>query len=147
MAGLVGGGYYLTKKTAPTTAVGAAATGQSNPASRFGGRGGFGGGNRPTFGTVSAVNGTNFTVTENNGSTVNVQTTSSTEYGRAGDPSASQTVSVGETVAVVGSAGSSGVIEATRVLINPTFSGGRFGGGGGGGSGAGSPSLPPSTTN
>jgi hypothetical protein len=93
-------------------------TGANN--GNFGGDGGYGDrghGRMGTIGQVTAVNGDQFTVTRNDGSTTTVQTSSSTTYENG------TSVSTGDTVVVQGTANSSGVVQATRVIINPTFGG------------------------
>jgi hypothetical protein len=77
-------------------------------------------GNR-VIGQVSSVNGQTIVITEQGGSNQTVQITSSTQF--ASGASASQ-IAVGDTIMAVGQKNSSGVIQATRIIINPTYGNG-----------------------
>jgi hypothetical protein len=84
------------------------------------GQNGFGGrqrgGQRPELGTVKTVDDKTFTM-DLNGATKTVKITDSTKF--LGGSATS--VSVGDKVIVFGSAGSDGVITATRIAVNPSF--------------------------
>lgn len=91
----------------------------SNGSSNYGGYGGYGAnyGNR-ALGTVSSVNGQTIVITERDGSNQTVQISSSTQFSNG--TSASQ-IAVGDTIMALGTKNSSGVIQATRIDINPTY--------------------------
>jgi hypothetical protein len=73
------------------------------------------------IGQVSSVNGQTIVITEQSGTSQTVQITSSTQF--AGGASASQ-IAVGDTIMAVGQKNSSGVIQATRIIINPMYGNG-----------------------
>ena len=95
----------------------------------FSGAGHFGrfGGQRPTFGTVSAVSSTSITVSSVSGSSNTYSITSSTTITDQGQSASASSIQTGDTVAVIPSSSSSS--QASRIIVNPSFGG--FGGGGG----------------
>jgi hypothetical protein len=106
---------------------------------------GFGGGNftAPTFGTISAVSGTGFTLTEANKTTVKVTTSSSTTISET-SKIAKSGLTVGQTLSIRGTEKSNTVVAAATVSEgNLGFAG--FGGGAPGGAAPGGGSTPPTT--
>jgi hypothetical protein len=125
----IGAGATLKGRSASSTTGTAAGTaaGQSRPA----GAGGFGGG-RPTTGTVTKVDGSTIQLTDSSGAAVTVTVPAGATI-TADKPGAVADITVGSTIAVVGTAGGNGTTTAQAVTINPT----GIGAGGAGGPGAG----------
>jgi hypothetical protein len=127
-----GGGFALGHMTAAKASSTTAAAGGSS--GRYGQAGGFRRGGFGTRGTVSAVSGNTITVTTTTGSTATVDVTSSTTYTNSDGSVASLTdVTTGTTIMAIGQT-TSGVVNATRILINPPAPGSYSGGGSNSGS-------------
>ena len=89
-----------------------------------GGSGGSGGfsGQRPTFGSVTAVSASSITVDDSqSSSSTTFSITSSTSISDNGQTVTASDISVGETVVVIAS--SSASTQASRILVNPSTSG------------------------
>jgi|GEM_PF-4461773 hypothetical protein len=78
-------------------------------------RGGYG--NR-VIGQVTSINGQTIVVADQSGTNQTIQITSSTQFSN-GDTASS--IVVGDTIMAVGQKNSSGVIQATRIIINPSY--------------------------
>ena len=131
-----GGGFVLGHDTAGKTAAAAGSSQNQSGNSGFGSGGqGNGGGFRRgglgTRGTVSAVNGNTITMTNQSGTTVTVDVSSSTSYLNGADRTAASLsdVTTGSIILAAGQT-SGNTITATRIIINPPAPG-SYGGGGG----------------
>jgi hypothetical protein len=117
--------------TAGQGGAGRTGTGQGGP----GGAGGFG---RPTTGTVTKVDGNTIQLTDSNGAAVTVTVPTGATI-TANRPGAATDITVGSTIAVVGTTATDGTSTAQAVTINPT----GIGAGGPGGPGAGTTPTAP----
>jgi hypothetical protein len=107
---------------------GAGAAGGGPPGSAGGGAG------APTVGTVSSAHGGVLYVKDASGTTVRVQTTSTSKIVRTAGSSV-RAVHPGDTVVVQGTTAKDGTVKATRVSATAAGAGGPGGGFGGGGFG------------
>jgi hypothetical protein len=121
--------------TAGTSAAAAARPGGTGQAGT--GQGGPGGFGRPTTGTVTKVDGTTIQLTDSNGAAVTVTVPTGATI-TANKPGAAADITVGSTIAVVGTT-ANGTTTAQAVTINPT----GIGGGGPGGPAAGTAPTAP----
>ena len=85
-------------------------------------------GNRPTFGTVASISATSMSVTTRSGSTVTVSLSGNPTVTDNGATSSLSAIATGDTVAVVGTV-ANGSVNATSIVLNPSFGRGSFGGG------------------
>lgn len=122
--------YQKGRHTATTTTTTGAA---GSPSTQGGSR--FRGGQRPTFGSVTAISSTSITVDSQSGTSTTFSITSSTTITDSGQTTTTSDISTGDTVAVVASTSDS--TQAARILVNPSF---------GGGGGSNPTSTPDSTT-
>jgi hypothetical protein len=124
---IMGGiGFGIGRVTAGKAVV-ATSGGAGSTGGQSGFEGGFGGrhGGRPVFGTVASISGDTLTITGQDGTSHTVTLTASTAYTNGDGSSATQASLVaGTSVAAFGSADSSGVVTATRVIANPSVPGG-----------------------
>ena len=115
------GGVAYQKGRHSQVSVPSTTAGGSN--SGFGGRGRFGGGQRPTIGPVTAVSATSITVQDSHsGSDVTLSITSSTQITDNGQTAAASDITVGENVLITAS--TTDKTQAARILVNPSFGGG-----------------------
>jgi len=122
------GGIKYQKAHQPKTAASAAAASQGSPFGQGGPGGGLGGGGfsgqRPTFGSVTAVNASSITVNDQtSGSSKTFSITSATTITDNIQTVTTSDISVGATVAVIADSSSSS--QASRILVNPSFGGGN----------------------
>lgn len=74
--------------------------------------------------TVTAINGQKISAKQANGSTVTIETTSSTVYTRAGQKVSASDIKTGETIHVRGTHNSNGSISATNIdIVLPGYAG------------------------
>ncbi|HUD07506.1 MAG TPA: DUF5666 domain-containing protein [Candidatus Saccharimonadales bacterium] len=123
LIGFVSGYYANNASKQASTKLSANINGYPNFSNN--GSGGYGNfrsnyGNR-VIGQVSSVNGQTIVITNQSGTSQTIQITSSTQF--ASGVSASQ-IAVGDTIMAAGQANSSGVIQATRIIINPSYGNG-----------------------
>jgi len=111
---------HQPKTTASTVGQGSSFGGQSVPIGGPGG-GGFSG-QRPTFGSVTAVSSSSITVNDQmSNSSKTFSITSTTTITDNGQTVTTSDISVGATVAVIADSSSSS--QASRILVNPSFGG------------------------
>jgi len=115
--GFIGGVQY--QKGHQKTSTSSAASQNGQPGFGTGGRG-FGG-QRPTFGQVTAISASSITVQAQDGTSTTLAITSATAISDSGQTVTASDISVGETVAVV--ANSTDKTQASRILVNPSFGG------------------------
>ena len=135
------GGVLIGHATA-SSAQGAAAGGFSRgPNGGAGGAGGTGGAGGPGFaaggftsGTIVSISGTTVVLKAQDGTTKTVTTSGTTRVSKTSTTTLSA-LKAGQTVTVIGAAGSNGDIAATSVSEGARGFGGRPGGGAGAGSG------------
>jgi hypothetical protein len=119
-AGFYGGVSY-EKNHAPKSS--SASTAAYN--SYSGGYGGRFGGQRPTFGSVTAISPSSISVQDSRtgGSTVTLSITSSTAITDNGQTVTTSDIQTGDIVAVIASSSTS--TQASRILVNPSYGSGN----------------------
>jgi hypothetical protein len=117
-----GGVQYQKGRHPVTTTTTASSAGAPSTSFGQGGGGRFRGGQRPTFGSVTAISSTSITVDNQSGTSVTFAITSSTTITDSGQTTTTSDISTGETVAVIASTTDS--TQAARILVNPSFGGG-----------------------
>lgn len=123
LAGLsfYGGIQYQKGHQSATSTTAASSGSQSTTGGQAGGR--FRGGQRPTFGSVTAISPTSITVDSESGTSTTFSITSSTTITDSGQTTTTTSdISTGDTVAVIASTSNS--TQAARILVNPSFGGG-----------------------
>jgi hypothetical protein len=122
------GGIQYQKDRHPTTTT--TATSSNIPGTLLPRSGSFGGGRgsgrlsgqRPTFGSVTAISAASITVDSNSGTSMTFAITSSTVITDNGQTTTTSDITTSDTVAVIAS--STDTTQAARILVNPGFGGG-----------------------
>ena len=120
---LFAGGLLVGHATGASATTSLAAGSSGVPGGRPSGAAGFGGGTGAsggiTSGTVTAIDGSTVTLTSSDGSTVKISTTDGTTVRTTTDATVAD-LGVGDTVTVIGQAGSDGTVTARAITEGAT---------------------------